>query len=319
MLDKPGPLDKATLKVADFGLSCKLEPGKVLTRPAGTPTHMAPEVFAKRYAYPSDLWSCGVIFYVMLCGCVPWPGSTREIEKNVGVTPVNFNMHAWMDVSQAAVEFIMKMLAKEPSQRYTPMKALSDKWILWNELDLGRMKLPRKIIDDLRKFRSRNRFKRAALQVVASMLPEEDIKDQRQVFIQLDRDGDGFFTYEELHDALRRMVFAPASSDLLATQPSQTEDCGFKAEDGFTYTEFLAATLDTKKALTTGLCQAAFASFDKNKDGAISISELASGKMLGQLSMEEVRETMEALDVDGNCELDHGEFVRMMHSSRELV
>merc|ERR1740121_707877 len=88
--------------------------------------------------------------------------------------------------------------------------------------------------------------------------------------------------------------------------------------DRFSYTEFLAATFDLPLAAKKGICKAAFSSFDKNNDGSISISELATGKMLGHLSMDEVMETMDALDVDGDCQLDYREFMRMMHSCGNL-
>mmetsp|Transcript_47536 Transcript_47536/g.136247 ORF Transcript_47536/g.136247 Transcript_47536/m.136247 type:complete len:652 (+) Transcript_47536:19-1974(+) len=322
LLDKAGSLDRATIKVADFGLSCNLEFGKMLTRPAGTPTHMAPEVFAKRYTQAADVWSCGVICYGMLCGYMPWLGSSREnLAMKISTTSVDFNSQEWVDVSQNAVDFIIKTLSKTPKTRHTALKALADKWITSNEPKVGRVKLPRKVIEDLRRFRCKNRFKRAALHVIASMLPEEDIKEQRRAFIQLDRDGDGFFTVKELSDALRSMAFAPVSGDF-ASEKKEQQRCmnsvpsvvSSTAEDGYTYTEFLAATVDMKRALTAGHCQAAFSSFDKNKDGSISISELATGKMLGQLTAEEIVQTMEALDMDGNCELDYDEFVKMMHS-----
>lgn len=84
---------------------------------------------------------------------------------------------------------------------------------------------------------------------------------------------------------------------------------------GFSYTEFIAATFDVRKAAGEGLCRAAFASFDKDHDGTISISELATGKMLGQLTLDEIVETMDELDKDGNCTLDFHEFMQMMRGS----
>lgn len=68
-------------------------------------------------------------------------------------------------------------------------------------------KLPMKVIDDLAKFRSRNKLKRAALHVIASMLPEDDIREMRKAFIQLDVDGDGCFTLAELKECLDKKIF----------------------------------------------------------------------------------------------------------------
>mmetsp|Transcript_43984 Transcript_43984/g.111354 ORF Transcript_43984/g.111354 Transcript_43984/m.111354 type:complete len:642 (-) Transcript_43984:10-1935(-) len=318
LIEKPGPLTHVMLKVADFGLSCRIEPGKLLTRPAGTPTHMAPEVFAKRYDQAADLWSCGVICYVMLCGYLPWIGTSKEdLARKVTSEGVEFSRPEWLDASQPAVDFVCSLLTKSQKKRCTVEQAFLDKWIVANEPQLPKAKMPWKVIEDLRKFRSRNKFKRAALHVIASMLPEEDIQEARRVFLALDRDGDGFFTVDELRDCLRKMMFSPGTGDLdgpgLSLVLGSTE--GFGDAQGFTYTEFLAATFDMRKALEMGLCRAAFASFDKNNDGAISISELATGKMIGNLSMDELVETMDSLDIDGNCELDYGEFAKMMRGA----
>lgn len=170
----------------------------------------------------------------------------------------------------------------------------------------------------MRKFRAQNKLKRAAMHVMASMLPDADLREFRKAFIALDRDGDGVFTMEELKESLKRNLFARTGScdgELLDAQAFAAE----QDTEQFTYTEFLAATFDVPLAVKSGLCKAAFSSFDKNKDGSISISELATGKMLGHLEMDEVMETMEALDVDGDYQLDYKEFVQMMQSQEVLV
>ena len=66
------PIEKYTLKIIDFGLSCVFKQDQVLTTKAGTPYYVAPQVLASKYDQLSDLWSCGVIVYVLLCGYPPF-------------------------------------------------------------------------------------------------------------------------------------------------------------------------------------------------------------------------------------------------------
>lgn len=66
--------DNANLKVIDFGTSRKMDSQKKLTKRLGTPYYIAPEVLKKNYDEKCDIWSCGVIMYILLCGYPPFNG-----------------------------------------------------------------------------------------------------------------------------------------------------------------------------------------------------------------------------------------------------
>jgi len=68
--------EKAVIKVIDFGTGVMKEAGSTYKEMAGSVTYMAPEVVSKNYDYRCDIWSCGVILYVMLSGCPPFQGQT---------------------------------------------------------------------------------------------------------------------------------------------------------------------------------------------------------------------------------------------------
>lgn len=84
--------DNANLKVIDFGTSKKLDATKKLTSRLGTPYYIAPEVLKKNYDEKCDIWSCGVILYILLCGYPPFNGSSEEnILKSVEEGKVVFD------------------------------------------------------------------------------------------------------------------------------------------------------------------------------------------------------------------------------------
>ncbi len=66
----------ANLKIIDFGAARKLEKNRLLTKQIGTAYYIAPEVLNKAYDEKCDVWSCGVILYILLCGYPPFRGST---------------------------------------------------------------------------------------------------------------------------------------------------------------------------------------------------------------------------------------------------
>lgn len=90
----------------------------------------APEVFGHKYNKKCDIWSCGVILYVMLSGEPPFPGKTKEelIEK-ITKGEYNFNGPAWKEVSPQAKQFIQKLLTVDPKKRLSAKKALKDPWL----------------------------------------------------------------------------------------------------------------------------------------------------------------------------------------------
>lgn len=72
------------MKLIDFGTSRKFDPSSKMTMSIGTPYYIAPEVFAKSYDEKCDVWSCGVILYILIVGYPPFSGDTsEEIMRNV--------------------------------------------------------------------------------------------------------------------------------------------------------------------------------------------------------------------------------------------
>merc|ERR1719460_1151030 len=105
------PIEKNYLKIIDFGLSCKFEPNQILTTKAGTPYYVAPQVLAGKYDQASDLWSCGVIMFVLLCGYPPFYGeSDADVLAKVRLGNFSFNSKDWKNVTDDAKDLIRWLL-----------------------------------------------------------------------------------------------------------------------------------------------------------------------------------------------------------------
>jgi len=123
-------IDKAMLKVIDFGLACKFAPDQILTTKAGTPYYVAPQVLAGKYDQSSDLWSLGVIMYVVLCGYPPFYGETdADVLAKVRLGNFSFNAADWKSVSEDAKNLIRMLLKMNPRDRYTAEQALNHVWV----------------------------------------------------------------------------------------------------------------------------------------------------------------------------------------------
>jgi calcium-dependent protein kinase len=107
------------IKIIDFGLSNYME-SKIHASAVGTPFYVAPEVLKHNYSLKCDIWSLGVIMYILLSGYLPFPGkSQNEVINNIQKCKLNFTMEEWKNVSPEAVNFISKCLIKNPSKRYS--------------------------------------------------------------------------------------------------------------------------------------------------------------------------------------------------------
>ena len=113
------------IKIIDFGTSLQYEAGKFLDEKLGTPYYIAPEVLNKRYNEKCDIWSCGVILYIILSGVPPFNGANdQEIMKNVKIGKFSFSDPCWNNMSDKAKDLIKKLLTYDIDQRPTAEEAL---------------------------------------------------------------------------------------------------------------------------------------------------------------------------------------------------
>ncbi|CAI5463864.1 unnamed protein product [Closterium sp. Yama58-4] len=119
------------VKVIDYGMAYIFQPGERCTFRAGTPNYIAPEVINKNYGVEADVWSAGVILYILLCGLPPfWGDTTEEIFKSVLWGHLDFDTEPWPQVSDAAKDLVRRMLCKNYAKRITVEAILRHPWIV---------------------------------------------------------------------------------------------------------------------------------------------------------------------------------------------
>eukprot|EP01110_Echinostelium_bisporum_P011505 TRINITY_DN53_c0_g2_i1.p1 TRINITY_DN53_c0_g2~~TRINITY_DN53_c0_g2_i1.p1 ORF type:complete len:338 (+),score=65.33 TRINITY_DN53_c0_g2_i1:99-1112(+) len=126
-----GEDDNELVRIADFGLSKIFEGGEELKTACGTPDYVAPEVLeCKPYDSAVDLWSVGVITYILLCGYTPFYADTHhELFKKITNLDYEFLSPEWDDISDNGKDFIQKLLVGDPTKRLTAEQCLNHSWL----------------------------------------------------------------------------------------------------------------------------------------------------------------------------------------------
>lgn len=126
------PIEANTLKIIDFAFSRNVAEDEILTTKCGTPFYVAPQVLAGKYDQLADMWSCGVIMYILICGYPPFHAAT-EAETVTKVRLANYSFLAadWnkCGVSEDAKHLVRMLLKLNPRDRYSADQALSHVWI----------------------------------------------------------------------------------------------------------------------------------------------------------------------------------------------
>ncbi|MBA0722168.1 hypothetical protein Golax_002860 [Gossypium laxum] len=323
------------IKATDFGLSVFIEEGRTYKDLVGSAYYVAPEVLNRKYGKEIDVWSAGVILYILLSGVPPFWGETeKEIFKAVLEGNLDLKSLPWPSISEGAKDLIRKMLARDPKKRITAAQALDWFILLKNTIvryaplmftfcenepehpwlkeggDASDKPIDSAVLSRLKQFRVMNKLKKLALKVIAeSLSTEEEIQGLQQMFKNIDTDGSGTITLGELRDGLARL-----GSKLTETEMKQLMDAADVDNSGtIDYIEFVTATMHRHRLEREENIVKAFQFFDKDNSGFITRDELRQAMtQYGMGDEATIDEVIEDVDTDKDGRINYEEFVAMM-------
>ncbi|XP_020084244.1 calcium-dependent protein kinase 26 [Ananas comosus] len=300
--------DDLSLKAIDFGLSVFFKPGQIFTDVVGSPYYVAPEVLCKHYGPEADVWTAGVILYILLSGVPPfWAETQQGIFDAVLKGVIDFDSEPWPVISDSAKDLITKMLNPRPSERLTAHEVLCHPWICENGVAPDRPLDPA-VLSRLKQFSAMNKLKKMALRVIAESLSEEEIAGLKEMFKTMDTDSSGAITFDELKAGLRRY-----GSTLKDTEIRDLMEAADIDNSGtIDYGEFIAATVHLNKLGREEHLVAAFQYFDKDGSGYITVDELQQACVEHNMTDAFLEDIIKEVDQDNDGRIDYGEFVAMM-------
>ncbi|EFJ17487.1 calcium dependent protein kinase 28 [Selaginella moellendorffii] len=306
--------DDSLLRAVDFGLSDFIRPGKRFHDVVGSAYYVAPEVLKRKSGPESDVWSVGVITYILLCGRRPfWDKTEAGIFNEVLKRKPDLRERPWPSIGSSAKDFVRKLLVKDPRARLTAAQALSHPWVREGG-DALEIPLDISVLSNMREFVKYSRLKQLAFRALATTLDPEDIAALRDQFDAIDADKSGSISLEEMKQALAKDRPWDLKESMVM-EILQAMDCNC---DGLVdFEEFVAATLHVHQLEDMGSdkwqkrSKAAFDQLDVDGDGYITSEELKQYTGLkGSLGT-----LLEEGDIDGDGRISLAEFQKLLRQA----
>ncbi|XP_030475282.1 calcium-dependent protein kinase 10-like [Syzygium oleosum] len=307
--------ENSALKAIDFGLSVFFKPGERFSEIVGSPYYMAPEVLKRNYGPEVDVWSAGVILYILLCGVPPfWAETEQGVALAILRGNIDFKREPWPQVSDTAKNLVRQMLEPDPRKRLTAREVLEHPWIQ-NAKKASNVPLGDIVRTRLKQFSVMNRFKKKALRVIAEHLSIEEVEVIREMFTLMDTDSDGKVTYTELKAGLQKVGSQLAEPEIkMLMEVADVDGNGV-----LDYGEFAAVTIHLQRMENDEHLRRAFMFFDKDDSGYIELGELSKALTdeSGEMDDDVVNEIMREVDTDKDGRISYEEFAAMMKTGTD--
>mmetsp|Transcript_10142 Transcript_10142/g.9154 ORF Transcript_10142/g.9154 Transcript_10142/m.9154 type:complete len:553 (-) Transcript_10142:291-1949(-) len=267
----------ANIILIDFGCAKIVNDDKEYKDLVGTVYYLAPELAAQssrvhktgKVLKMADIWSIGVIAYVMLTGRPPFKGRTnKDIFTHIIKDQLKFPSD--VQLSDGFKDFVKRSLVKNPYKRISIDEALRHPWVQGK--GAAEIQLNKDVIRYLRQFNYQSKLKKAITRCLAKNMSSEPEKEVKRHFTRLDKDGNGYLDAGELKLLLIDMGFAPSKAIKEAQEMLEAAD-----QDGDGQVDFEEFKQVWHRKLLSQHDQyihRVFAVFDDNGDGHIDSKEL---------------------------------------------
>ena len=295
-----------TIKVADFGTSKIFEKGAVQRKLVGSSYYIAPEVLKKNYNEKCDIWSCGVIMYILLSARPPFGGNDdNEIMERVAIGKYDLENAPFDKLSSAALDLIRKCLTMDIKQRISAQEALNHPWFkdnksqeMFNKINDGNTM--KTLIENLKNYKRTSVIQETALAYLVHHFPQiKDVVNSCKLFNQIDKSGDGKISQKELFKGIsERYTSKTLENDINEIFKNLDMD-----NNGYIgYEEFVRAAVSKEYFVRDNVLRFAFRYFDKDNSGAITIDEIEKLFAQSIQDKQNVHETLKAIiqEVDRN-------------------
>ena len=307
-----GSDDASTLKLIDFGLS-KLfgSQGNAMKSVVGTTYYMAPEVLKGHYDERCDVWSAGVILYIMLCGRPPFYGKNdEEIMRKIQKKNYHFEYPEWNKVSKDVKELI-KSIFVDVNDRPNAQEILEHLWV--SQLAPNSTnEVIHLDIDHVSQYAKSNKLQKSVISYCAYRLKDDETRNLVNIFNSFDANNDGVISLSELERGLVNFKSKGFESKDIE---KLFEDIDLDKNGLINFNEFLSATINYSQVSKQEVIFEAFRAFDKDGNGKLSYGEICDIiKPQTKEDLAYIKNLLEKMDLNKDGEIDFEEFMLGMEN-----
>ena len=270
--------DLIYIKIADFGTAKIFKENQSEKLLVGSPYYIAPEVIDRNYNEKCDLWSCGVLMYILLSTKVPFNGkNNKEIFENIKKGEFDINNPPWKSISKNAKDLICKLLEIDIKKRISAEEALKHIWFKENKSKELFNKIENKVItenlvNNLINYKSISVIQETALAyLVHNFNQTNNVINACKLFNSIDNDGDGKINEKDLYNGLKNII----KRKYLENDCKQIFHNIDMDNNGYIeYEEFVRGAVDKKEFFTEKFLRFAFNYFDKDENDSIDYHEI---------------------------------------------
>ena len=312
------------VKLIDFGTAKMFEKGHQENKYVGSSYYMAPEIIKRKYDEKCDLWSIGVILYILLTGRPPFDGNDdEEILNNVKKGVFDKSSYPYPLLSDNSKDLIDQLLQYDPQKRISAQNAIDHPWFKSAEfkkkdkVNTIPPQLARELIQNMTQYKSDNMLKCAVIAyLVHHITNTEECFEASKLFIKIDLNYDGRIEKHELIQGFQKYwgiseEEAEEKVELIFAN-IDTDSNGF-----IEYEEFVRAAVNTSIFMSQNYLKFAFHYFDRDSSGDISFEEIKkrftqNSKNANKEVEEELKEIFDSIDINGDGSISFNEFCKMM-------
>jgi calcium-dependent protein kinase len=313
-------LDKnVKMKIVDFGTAKIFNKKNQENKVIGSSYYIAPEVLERNYNEKCDLWSCGVILYILLTGEAPFNGSNdNEIISNIKKGKLDFKKLG--KATSEAYDLVRKLLVRDPKERISAEAALLHPWFAVNNTKADINNLDEKtilmFINNLKNYKPGSLLQQAAVGFLVHNNPQlKDVIEASKLFNLIDTNVDGKIVKFELYEGLKKMLNIQQNNLNKLKEDVETifENLDSDGNNYLEYGEFIRAAIDRRQFINDRDIKFAFKHFDIDRTGEIDIDEIKNifGKFKDNIE-ENFYKIIREVDLNGDNKISFYEFELMM-------